>query len=166
MTALTSRFRRAQRSSNDQLWRRVSPSDSHFRHQSTLQCDPTFDLDFWCDLLWDWLRCVQIQTIVWCVPLWYPSSMSSLHPLTLHYTSFLPSHSILQAIRIAWSSVAHHLQSTRLGRHHLPSIHDRCLLAFEIIYSVLAHGPHAAHHCLVGVVYGQEIPVAESVYQS
>jgi hypothetical protein len=69
--------------------------------------------------------------------------------------------SILQAVRITGSSMDHNFYTVDLGRHHVPSIHDRDIRAKEGVHRFLVGLAPPHWHTFVVVVYNQDLRTAE-----
>lgn len=70
-------------------------------------------------------------------------------------------YSVLQALRIARSSLAADLCPADLGDHHLPDLHDWHPHLAAVLYHVLSSCTAGAGDCCMVLVYSQHLPTIE-----
>ena len=58
--------------------------------------------------------------------------------------------SLLQALRVSWTSLAHHILAPYMGRRYLPHLHDRQLHSYPFIHLVVPRRTPNHRHCRVG----------------
>lgn len=85
----------------------------------------------------------------------------SKYPLSTSIVRHSRICSLLQALRIAWPSVAADVCPADLGNHHFPDLHDWHPHPEAVLHHVLSPRAACAGDCYMGLVHVQDFPTVE-----
>lgn len=83
------------------------------------------------------------------------------YPVTMNIIRHRRVCSVLQALRIAWSSLAADLCTVDLGHHHLPDLHDWHPHLTAVLHHVLSSRTAGSGDCCMVLVHSQDLPTIE-----